>query len=46
MSSGDTRALIAQAVERLGQEVPALRQVKLVIRLELRSRGDVPVWRV
>jgi hypothetical protein len=46
MSSGDTRALIARAVERLGEEVPALRQLKLVIRLELRARGDVPIWRV
>ena len=46
MSSGDTRALIQQAVERFGEEVPALKQLKLVIRLELRARGDVPVWRV
>ena len=46
MSSGDTRALIAQAVEHLYEEIPALKQLKLVIRLELRARGDVPVWRV
>ena len=46
MASGDTRALIAQAVEHLQAEVPALRRLTLVIRLELRSRGDVPVWRV
>lgn len=46
MSAGDTRALIAQALERFGNEVPALRQLKLVIRLELRARGDVPIWRV
>jgi hypothetical protein len=46
VSSGDTRSLIAQAVERLQDEIPALRQLKLVIRLELRARGDVPVWRV
>jgi hypothetical protein len=46
MSSGDTRTLIEQAVERFGQEVPALGQLKLVIRLELRSHGDVPIWRV
>ena len=26
--------------------MPSLRQLKLVIRLELRARGDVPVWRV
>jgi hypothetical protein len=41
-----TRELIAQAVDRLQSEVPALKQVKLVIRLELRARGDVPIWRV
>lgn len=46
MSAGDTRALIKQAVERFGDEVPALKSLKLVIRLELRARGDVPVWRV
>jgi hypothetical protein len=38
--------LIATAVERLGEEIPALRRLKLVVRLELRSRGDTPVWRV
>ena len=46
MASGDTRALIRQAVETLQEEVPALKQLKLVIRLELRARGDAPVWRV
>ncbi len=47
MSSGDTRTLITQAVERLQEQVPSLRQVKLVVRLELRARGsDVPIWRV
>jgi hypothetical protein len=47
MASGDTRSLIRQAVERLQEEVPALKQLKLVIRLELRARGtDVPIWRV
>ena len=44
--STDTRALIAEAVERFGNEVPALQQLKLVIRLELRARGDVPNCRV
>ena len=46
MSSGDTRSLIAQAVDNVYAEVPALRQLKLVIRLELRARGDAPIWRV
>lgn len=47
MSSQDTRALIAQAIDRFASEVPALRQLKLVMRLELRTHGgDVPIWRV
>ena len=46
MSTGDTRSLIKQAVENLQSEVPSLKQLKLVIRLELRARGDMPVWRV
>ena len=46
MSSGDTRSLIEQAVGNVQAEVPALKQLKLVIRLELRARGDVPIWRV
>lgn len=47
MSATDTKALIADAVERLATEVPSLRQLKLVIRLELPSRGgDAPIWRV
>jgi hypothetical protein len=47
VATGDTRTLITQAVERLQDEVPSLKQLKLVIRLELRARGaDVPIWRV
>ena len=46
MSSADTKTLIKQAVQNLQGEVPALKQLKLVIRLELRSHGDVPIWRV
>ena len=47
MSSQDTRALISQAIDHFTAEVPALKQLKLVIRLELMARGgDVPVWRV
>jgi hypothetical protein len=47
VSATDTKALIAQAVERLQAEVPALGQLKLVARLELRARGgDAPIWRV
>jgi hypothetical protein len=38
--------LIAVAVRNLEREVPALAPLKLVIRLELRGRGDVQVFRV
>ena len=47
MSATETKALIAQAIENLITEVPALAKLKLVVRLELRARGtDVPIWRV
>jgi hypothetical protein len=46
VSSTDTRLLIGQAVQHLREDVPALRQLKLVVRPELRARGDVPIWRV
>src|SRR3954453_11109926 len=46
MSSGDTRQLIEQAVTRFTAEVPSLANLSLVIRLQLRTRGDVPTWRV
>jgi hypothetical protein len=47
LSASGTRAQIAQAVEHFQDEVPALRKLQLVLRLELRARGaDVPIWRV
>jgi hypothetical protein len=47
VSAQDTRSLIRGAVEGLQEAVPALKQLKLVVRLELRARGgDVPIWRV
>ncbi len=42
----DTKAQIAQAIETVMAEVPALRQLKLVASLELRGRGDVQQFRV
>ena len=45
-SSSDTRGLIQQGVEHLIEELPALKPLRLVIRLELKARGDAPVWRV
>ena len=38
--------LISVAVRNLEREVPALAPLKLVVRLELRGRGDVQVFRV
>ena len=47
MSAADTKALIAVAVARLTEEVPALSRLKLVVRLQLQARGgDAPIWRV
>lgn len=47
MSATDTKALIALAIERLTEELPAIGQLKLVSRVELRARGgDAPIWRV
>lgn len=46
MPAKDTRALIEQAVTRFLADVPALEQLKLVIGLELRGRGDVQLYRV
>ncbi len=47
MSAQETKTLIAQAVRRLADEVPALARLKLVIKLELPARGaGAPVWRV
>jgi hypothetical protein len=47
VSAADTKLLIAKALERLRAEVPALRKLQLVIKLELRAHGgDVPIWRI
>ena len=47
MSAAETKGLIAQAVQRLVEDVPAIGRLKLVLRLELAARGgDAPIWRV
>jgi hypothetical protein len=47
ISSQDTKVLIAQAVAGLYEEVPSLRQLTLVVKLELPSHGGgAPIWRV
>jgi hypothetical protein len=45
-STANTRALIETGVRRFLEEVPALEQLKLVVALELRGRGDVQLYRV
>jgi hypothetical protein len=47
VSASETKQQIAGAVQRLSEQVPALQQLRLVARLELRARGgDAPIWRV
>jgi hypothetical protein len=46
MSASDTRDLIGRAVDQVWRDVPALRGLQLVVRLELPARGDDAVWRV
>ena len=46
MSSADTRDLIGRAIDQVWRDVPALRGLNLVVRLELPARGDEAVWRV
>ena len=41
-----TQDLIGQAYNQIILELPALDKLKLVMRLELRGRGDVQVFRV
>lgn len=41
-----TADLIRTAVERFQAEVPALQNLKLVIGLELKGRGDIQLYRV
>ena len=46
VSGADTKTLIETGVRRFLEEVPALQNLKLVIGLELRGRGDVQLYRV
>jgi hypothetical protein len=45
-SPTDTKSLIETAVRRFLEEVPALVNLKLVVGLELRARGDPQIYRV
>jgi len=47
VSATETKAAIVAACERIEAEVPALRKLTLVLRLQLEARGgDAPIWRV
>jgi hypothetical protein len=46
VASADTKSLIETGVRRFQDQVPALQQLKLVVGLELRGRGDVQLYRV
>ena len=44
--ASDTKDLIELGIRRFLDEVPALKQLKLVFRLDLRARRDSQTWRV
>jgi hypothetical protein len=44
--AADTKTLIETAVKRFLDEVPALVNLKLVVGLELRARGEPQIYRV
>jgi hypothetical protein len=44
--ASDTKDLIAEGARRFLDEVPALKQMKLVMRLDLRARKDSQTWRI
>ena len=44
--ASDTRNLIETGVKRFLAEVPALQNLKMIVGLELRGRGDVQLYRV
>ena len=46
MAGADTKALIETGVKRVLEQVPALQNLKIVLGLELRGRGDVQLYRV
>jgi hypothetical protein len=44
--ASETKDLIEEGARRFIDEVPALKQLKLVLRLDLRSRRESQTWRV
>ena len=45
-SASDTAKQVEQAVARVLDEVPTLKQLKLVVGVDLMGRGDVQIYRV
>jgi hypothetical protein len=41
-----TKDLIEEGARRFLEEVPALKQLRLVLRLDLRARRDAQTWRI
>jgi len=41
-----TKELIEMGAKRFLEEIPALKQLQLVVRLDLRARRDSQTWRV
>jgi hypothetical protein len=44
--SSETQKLIEEGASRFLDELPALKQLKLVVRLELRAKRDSQTWRI
>jgi hypothetical protein len=44
--SSDTKDLIVMGARRFVEEVPALKQLRLVLRVDLRAKRDSQTWRV
>jgi hypothetical protein len=44
--SSDTKDLIEMGARRFVEEVPALKQLRLVLRLDLRAKRDSQTWRI
>lgn len=41
-----TKELIETAVKRFVDEVPALKQLKVFMRIDLKAKGDIQTWRL
>ena len=46
MASDDAKTLLEEAVTRFLEEVPTFKQMKLVVGVDLRGRGDTQQYRV